>query len=83
MIIGFFLNIINTIILYIINKLPVYDTPAQMGSSILLMWNMIQSYSYIFPVVHILIGITIITLFYLVVFGWDIGIWVIHLFRGK
>jgi len=83
MITGFFLSLFLSLASFFVALLPSVAFPASLSAAISTAFGYLNMFSYLFPVATLLTVIGFALLYYIVVFGLDISLWVIHLVRGR
>jgi hypothetical protein len=81
MITGFFLQILLTIILWAINLLPLWAFPAAISSGFATIVSYINLFTFIFPVTHLFIIVSLAIAAEVVILVWHFGWKIIHLLR--
>jgi len=83
MITGFFLSVIFSVISFFLGLLPTTSFPLAISQAVNSAWGYINAFSFLFPVGTLLICLGIVLGYYITIFALDIGLWVIHLIRGR
>jgi len=83
MITGFFLNILYSIVAFIVEVLPVVAYPTEITNAVLLFWGTMQSFSWLFPMGTLVSVMGIATAYYLSAIGWKFGNFIFRYLRGN
>jgi len=82
MIIGFFINILSSILAFFINLLPILNIPAEWTTAITLIWGYINAMSFLLPITTLLTILGIVLTIEVVIFVWHFGLKIYHMLRG-
>lgn len=83
MITAFFLNILISLISFVVALLPEFGLPSGFTSAVTLIWSYIQPFGFLFPIATLSAVITVAVFFHLSLLGYDIFLKVYAMIRGK
>jgi len=83
MIVGFFLSILTTLIVFFVGLLPIIAFPASVTSAISLVWGYINAMSFLLPVTTLLQILGLVVSIEVFLFIYHFSLKVYHLVRGK
>jgi len=83
MITGFILQIIYSVMAFVVSFLPESAYPTQITDAVLLFWGTMQSFSWLFPMGTLVTVIGIATLYYVSSIAWKFGNMMMRYLRGN
>jgi len=83
MITSFFLQVAFAFVSWVVGLLPVVAVPSDVLDSFNAVWGYVNEFSFLFPVSSLVAVLGIVMVYYIAILAWDIGLWIIHLFRGR
>lgn len=83
MIVGFFLQVVNAVIRFIISLLPAYPLPTAVATAVTTAWTYINAVSWLLPVDTLLTVLTLAMVFHVAILVWRLLHLVGSYLRGR